>query len=117
MDRREGPLPNPQAGLVGIHAAQESYYAANNGEYAENFDDLDFSMPDAKGTYCFYLSETEALPGGCNNYTIIDEYEAWVYGDEFVALAIGDVDSDQTLDIWAIDDTGELYQIQDDLHN
>jgi len=33
----------------------------------------------------------------------------------FVAIALGDIDADDTLDLWAIDETGRLLNLVDDV--
>ncbi len=68
-------------------------------------------------TYGTYTSDTSKLSGWKDSVGPYTFSLANVTSDTFVAIASGNLDSDSTLDIWQIDETGELTHISDDSQN
>jgi len=67
--------------------------------------------------HCIYLTETEVRPEDCATVIPEDVPGAYVNETSFRAVAIGNLDRDDTLDIFTINDKFELYRVSDDVKN
>jgi len=97
--------------LWAIYSAQMKYYG-EYGNYIDNFADIKFDYMPAR--HYSYFPPADAIYGD-EDYKSPEEARPYVTTDSFMAVAVGDLDSDQTLDVWVIDDNKSLQNVVDDL--
>jgi len=95
---------------TGIQAAK-----LETGAYTDDFEVIGFS-PEAGTRYSYYFgsSTVEATRGEVA--PLPPELATGVFADDFIAAAVGNIDSDPTLDVWVIDASGDLQNHTDDVH-
>jgi len=108
-----------KANLVSLFNAQMKYHL-DRGEYASHTHDknclelLEWE-PRCKSEIMFsYYCDTAEWPnekgGSCPNPRFIP-----VTKDSFTIIAVGNIDSDETIDVWTINDAKELKNIVNDV--
>ncbi|OGQ89746.1 MAG: hypothetical protein A2289_10540 [Deltaproteobacteria bacterium RIFOXYA12_FULL_58_15] len=100
--------------LKAIFVGAKSSFA-ENGKMGTTFEAIGFK-PD--GTrYTYYFGDDSIEPEQALAEPLPDEVETFVEPDsgKFRAVAIGNVDSDDTLDVWIIDDENHLENISNDV--
>jgi hypothetical protein len=102
-------------GLVTLYQAEQIYFE-RNGKYAKSFRDLDMTFTDNL-RYAFFLSETEVIqPHNISKpYSIPAKYRAFVDDSQFQILAVGNVNLNPDLDVWAINERKQLRNLFDDV--
>jgi len=102
--------------LNNIYSAQVIYYA-DNGRYARTFAELNWTPP-PKSAYAYYLSAQEIIPDTAGmDLELPPGIEAWVSDDRFQIVAKGNLDADNSFDVWTINESKELNNVLDDLQN
>jgi len=106
--------------LKGLFVVEMEYYG-DNGRYSDSFEDLAWApvthTTESGPAYCYYLGEYEVYPGECGGMPEQYSTEAWADDESFRAIAIGNIDSDDTPDVWAIDSENNLVNLVDDVRN
>lgn len=99
--------------LGAIFTCEVAYFVENN-TYGSNFNGLGWA-PEGENRYAYFIAEDviQARAGG--PYQIPASIETYANQENFQALAIGNIDKDDTLDVWAIDDTKFLKNLVNDL--
>ena len=90
---------------LGLIYKEQQKYFSEKGNYALTFDELGW-RPDKLEIYSIYFSSEQLeLP---------TEVETFVKKDKYQIVAIGNIDRDDVLDVWAINEKKELKNIIDD---
>ena len=102
-----------------ICTAQKSYWA-ENGKYTSNLSGKDGAGWKPSGSHYYTYGFANGSPGqshfvGSLGATGADLKNSRVSDNEFVAVAVGDIDGDGVLDIIGIDQNNKITIIQDDL--
>lgn len=97
--------------LASIHTAETAYFAENN-TYTEDFGKIGFGVTGQTARYYYELgaAHTGAALGGCGAY---DQDAATPTG--FTAAATGNIDGDNTCDVWTINDVKNLTNVTNDV--
>lgn len=97
--------------LVAIHTAEIAYFAEHNS-YIDDFNAIGFAVSGSSQRYYYELGKASAgtLPPGCSTSTLDS-----VSSTGFVAVAIGNIDSDATCDVWTIDQDKVLKNVINDV--
>ncbi|HET6347301.1 MAG TPA: hypothetical protein VFH51_20380 [Myxococcota bacterium] len=115
-----------QQGLRTIALAQSAYYA-ENGHYCPSFAACGLTPP-RTSRYFYFLGPDEVAGGGDSQATVELEERAREElrqleltpksgGHDFLAVAVGNADDDDGLDVWTIDAANHLVHLQDDLNS
>jgi Tfp pilus assembly protein PilE len=100
-------MAEAQAGLYSFYAAEQAYHL-ELGTYSADFNKLGYD----------YSSLENYKIGFTNSYDpIFSKYcsDCFVRRDSFKAVAVGNIDGDSTMDVWAIDSNRQLLHLKDDL--
>jgi len=99
--------------LRALYTASMSYQAEHDAP-AARLADLDATFMSTR-RYAYFVGDDaeQATVGG--PYAIPPELAAQTRGPGVVAVAVGNVDSDPTLDVWSIDAHGKLTHLVDDI--
>ncbi|MBI5696885.1 MAG: DUF2628 domain-containing protein [Nitrospirae bacterium] len=103
--------------LAALRASQEAYLSAN-GLYASSFEYLDWTPAansEGKKTYSYFLSDADVVPGDDGNATLPPGVEAGVETFHYRAVAAGNIDKDDTLDVWVVSDSGQPKNVVNDV--
>ncbi len=97
--------------LVAIHTGEIAYFAEYNG-YVDDFNAIGFSVTGTSQRYYYELGKASSgtLPPGCTASTLDN-----VTPNEFLAVAIANIDGDPTCDVWTIDDQKTLTNVINDV--
>ena len=98
--------------LMSIHAMQEKY-KAGHGMYAT---EMEFDNPARHHNIYFGEQVFPCKQPGCGA-NLPQEYTAYSYEYFWLAYAVGNNDNDPDLDIWSINERGEMKQLKDDNNN
>jgi len=101
--------------LQNICTAQMQAYV-EKAQYATTFAELQFTPPE-NSSYAYFLSADQALQPAGKNYALPPDVQAFVSADTFQVVAVGNIDRDDDLDIWTIDQNQNLSNLADDLKN
>ena len=104
--------------LKGLFTSEAAYFS-ERGSYADRFTDIGWEPtagPKGKNSYTFYLTPNEKLPVG-SQQLLPSETVPFVENDKYLAVAVGNIDSDPTLDVWAINQDGNLQNLINDVSN
>ena len=95
-----------------IIANLQNNYFEKHEKYAEDFETLEWHLP-FDGVYNYYLNDNSII----NDMKIPVSIHAVEGHPVFYAIAAGNRDDDDTLDIWLIDNSGRLVHLVDDEGN
>jgi len=96
-------------------ATMEAAFFSTKNRYAASFAELEWSPTLSSKFYTYYLSDTEVIKPKPPVYSMPEGVHAWATDKGFLAVAVANLDSDPVLDVWVIDDKGNLQNIVDDL--
>ena len=100
--------------LKAIYAAQAEYFGKYH-THAATFDQLDARI-EGWTRYAYYLSESEERMATAQPLIALPSYiKPGVSATGFTAAAAGNIDAEPTLDIWTINDRGELVNVVNDV--
>ncbi len=93
-------------GQIGV--IEEVFYK-KNGRYTE---DINWQPP--KGNYIYYLGAKVYGSATAANLSLPKNVRTWVNGNSYQVVAVGNIDSDATLDVWTYDNTRTLNNVIND---
>jgi type II secretory pathway pseudopilin PulG len=96
--------------LKAIYTAETAYFA-EHGTYAPTFEAIGF-RPEEGNRYSYYLGDA-AISGSAGPKE--RPAAAAVSQKAFKAVAVGNLDADATLDVWTIDQDGDLQNSANDV--
>ncbi len=100
--------------LMKIFEAQTEYYR-EYGHYGSAFKVIEWE-PDGETRYSYYLFPGESIQADKGGpYDLPSGFKAFVDNENFLAVAVGNIDSDETVDLWTIDQNRLLRNVIDDL--
>ncbi len=115
MFQKKAKQSEAKANLGAIYSAQVSYLVENNS-YAATFDELEWG-PEGPSKYFYYLSPDEVFQGTSGVPADLPyEIESIIMQDIYVGVAVGNLDNDDTLDVWAVDTDGQISNLIDDVN-
>ncbi len=82
--------------LIAIHTAQKIYHSSNR-KYAASLNELGVEVPQGENAQYSYTLETD--------------------GNSFTVTATGNIDSDETKDVWTINQDKNLINVENDVTN
>jgi len=91
---------------------QQMTYQMMNGVYAESLEDLDFEPSNRLYAVHFGFDVVPNAEG--EDYYLPVGVETIAREDEFVIVAVGNIDGDPTLDVWTIDQDRRMENVVDD---
>ena len=99
--------------LGSVYGNQIAYFGEYN-KYSETFDDLNWT-PEGTTRYSYFVGDDviQATIGG--PYSMPSMAESFVNDDGFQIVAVGNIDNDDTLDVWIMNDSKNLTNIIDDV--
>ena len=98
--------------LKTIYENEESYY--NKHFYFTK--DFKIVVPNGTCKYYFYsVYFADNICEGNNIYRNPNKINPFINKNSYLIVAIGNIDSDDTLDIWSLNEKGDLKHIQNDL--
>lgn len=101
--------------LIMICNFQNKYYSANR-RYANRLQELDLNRWENDTKHCYYLSDTDIIkPSPKYNCPIPPTQPKSANNLSFQIFAVGNIDNDSTLDVWSIDEKGNLENLVDDV--
>ncbi len=98
--------------LAVIFTFQVVYHGENN-TYADSFDKIGWE-PEGQNLYTYYLADDSIPSKKGPVYDLPYDVQTKVEQREFIAVAVGNIDVDETLDVWTIDDEKRFRNVQDD---
>lgn len=102
-----------QTNLDLIFRGEVSYHGENN-TYGHTFDDIAF-YPSGDRRYAYFLEGQTIQPNLTLPYQLPADLNLSVTLSGFNAVAVGNIDCDDTLDVWQIDQDRTLVNLVDDL--
>ncbi|MCK5687760.1 hypothetical protein KAI87_00755 [Myxococcota bacterium] len=114
-----------KAVLMGLALAQASFYAENQ-RYCESFSECGVDSVQGAKNYLIFLtpSELAGATGEKNKMQLLADaaeamallnIEPGVSAQGFLAVAVGNIDKDSTLDVWVVSDNNSIpMNVQDD---
>ncbi len=113
-----------KSNLEALHAAQRAYFAEQN-RYCTSFQRCGWK-PESGARYIYLLSRQEMLGGDQSESSTLLRMRASaelaelgvtpeVRRRSFLAVAVGNIDSDSDLDVWSIDELGQLENLVNDV--
>ncbi len=101
-----------QMNLKSIYVAQASYFAETE-TYGSTFATIGWEPFDAK-SYTDYLADDVAEGSQAASVSLPEDVDVAVTAESWRAAAVGNVDQDETLDIWVIDQDNQMVHLLDD---
>jgi len=98
--------------LLRLQAAQKIFYFANH-RYAKSFQELDW-QPDQNGEFAFFLDPQTSVQPKDHNYPLPENLSPFTADEEFLVIAVGNIDQDETLDVWSMDSFNLIEHLRDD---
>jgi hypothetical protein len=101
--------------LRALLRAQRLYHAGADtyGTFKE------FRFAPQYGNYTFYLAPDDFVSANRDGHAVIDplppEASPGVAEGSFTAIAVGNLDNDEDVDIWKLDETGRIEHVKSDL--
>jgi type IV pilus assembly protein PilA len=68
--------------------------------------------PERGNRYSYYLSPTEVLPGSTGDAKALDKVD---FAPPFTAACVGNIDNDETMDVWTVADDGLPNNLSNDV--
>lgn len=112
-----------KSNLKMIHIAQSAFHA-ERGRYCRTFEECGVLLQDGEG-YVYFLAPKEVMGTGAADAALSPAkalaalkkagVTPKVTKKGFVAAAVANLDADDELDIWTIDESGELLNLASDL--
>jgi len=99
--------------LQEIFTAQAAHFGENN-HYGETFEQIGWA-PAVHGNYAYYLGDDVIPTAAGVTYHLPAHVQSFVEAESFLAVAVGNVDNDDSLDVWTIDDSRELKNVHNDM--
>jgi type IV pilus assembly protein PilA len=100
--------------LTAIWMAQEEYHYDTN-QYGETFQEIVWA-PEGQTRYSYHLLPGEVIDASVGGpYSLPPDVEAFVDDFTFQAVAVGNIDPDDTLDVWTIDQDKTLKNVVNDV--
>jgi type II secretory pathway pseudopilin PulG len=96
-------------------AVLEEGYREEHGAPAKTFDALGFT-PEPHRRYAYFLAGDVIQPDLGGPYEVPADLKAQVSDPSVFAYAVGNLDGDDTLDVWTIDTGGAVHTLRDDTH-
>ncbi len=105
----------PKANLSALFTAQIQYFNQHDA-YAHTFEQLRWS-PEGDTKYSYYLADDALLATnpGKGPYDCPDQFKPYSTDESYLMIAVGNIDYDQILDVWTMDDNKNLRNVRDDL--
>jgi len=100
--------------LGAIFTAEVAYYGEHD-RFGATFDQIEWTEQGAH--YAFFLPGQAVQPRIGGPYELPADVNPYVSEDTFMAVAVGNIDNDDTLDVWVIDDEKELRNVSNDTMN
>ncbi len=100
-----------KANLVAIYTAEQTKHA-EDGAYVGRFTQLNW-RPETGARYTYYIGQDSVSAGGTAQ-PLPGEVETYVRKDGFRAVAVANIDGDDTLDVWVIDEKHDLQNLSND---
>ena len=100
--------------LQAIYSDLTAYEAENGGRVPDNFQALGMQLSPNR-RYAYFLGNDVSQPDLGGPYRLPPDLDSDPDQSGAVVFAVGNIDTDQTLDVWKIDSTGKLVHLQDDL--
>lgn len=103
--------------LMGLSAKQAEFLSAN-GRYAASFVELGWSPAPAGESgifYSYFLGGAEVVPGDGGIVELPEGVEAGVETFHYRAVAAGNIDKDDTIDVWVLADSGQPENVVNDV--
>ena len=94
-----------------IYVAEQSYEVDHN-KPASTFAEIGF-QPEDKRHYAYFMGD-DSLPLPASTYAIPPSLRSETEAPDVLAVAVGNIDSDSTLDVWVVTKTGQVRNVQDD---
>jgi type IV pilus assembly protein PilA len=101
--------------LKSLYTAEKAFFA-ENGRFATTFAMAGW-QPEASRRYTYFLGDDVIAPTQGEAQGLPEEVETYAREQSFQAAAIGNLDSDDTVDVWIIDQENQLQQLSDDTSN
>jgi type IV pilus assembly protein PilA len=99
--------------LGAIYIAETSFFAQYS-VYGKTFEEIGYQS-ERRTIYSYFLSSQEQIPSQVADYSIPPNIKAYVHENKFQAIAVGNLDSDPTLDVWVIDQNKNLKNVVNDV--
>jgi len=99
--------------LSAIFTTQIAYYGEFE-TYASKFDDLQWE-PYGTTRYAYFLPNQVIQPTQGTPISLPLDVEPYVDGESFMIIAVGNIDNDDDLDVWTMDDGKMLNNVFDDI--
>ena len=102
-----------KANLGAIYISEIAYFAEHNN-YGSTFEEL-YWLPDGSTNYAYFIGDDVVQAANGGPYSLPYEVNVDVRLNGFAAAAVGNIDNDDTLDVWIIDENKNLNNIINDL--
>ncbi len=99
--------------LKSIYTAEKSTFA-ERGRYGATLEQIGYE-PQAGRRYTYYLGDDVLAPDRAPREELPLDVESRVDDEEFQAVAVTNLDGDETLDVWVINDENELVNLSNDV--
>jgi type II secretory pathway pseudopilin PulG len=94
---------------------QQEYFK-KHGHYGNSFEEIYFTTPENYGwRHCRFGMGDSRLGVDRREEELARLLKELAKPDGFVAISVGNNDSDDTLDVWMVDETGKLMNLVDDV--
>ena len=91
-------------------------YLARNRKYAITFDELGW-QPANRKNYAYFLGPDLSIQPTDNNYKLPEGINSFVSEGGYQLIAVGNIDKDETLDVWSIQSDYPLEHLVNDVKN
>jgi len=99
--------------LTAVYELQKAY-KAENGAYAASFKALGFKPENPYG-YMIVMGDNSVGGEDWMKKDVPSKPETYARESKFKVMAVKNIDSDETVDVWTIDETGRLVNVVDDV--
>lgn len=112
--KQKAQSTEPKLNLPTI-AGMQIGFKAENSRYAKTFAELQYSMIGNGSVYSYFLGD-DVIKGAYGPDALPDDIEAVEpTAEEFVVYAVANLDSDEDLDVWMIDQNRSIQHVQSDV--